>query len=42
MFDHPHPGEILKEDVLEPLGLSVTEAAGRLGIASHAPTSRAY
>ncbi len=33
MFDHPHPGEILKEDVLEPLGLSVTEAAGRLGIA---------
>ncbi|HNQ98781.1 MAG TPA: HigA family addiction module antitoxin [Trueperaceae bacterium] len=32
MFDHPHPGEILKEDVLEPLGLSVTEAAERLGI----------
>ncbi|MBX3141560.1 MAG: HigA family addiction module antidote protein [Trueperaceae bacterium] len=32
MFDHPHPGEILKEDVLGPLGLSVTEAAERLGM----------
>lgn len=32
MHDHPHPGEILKEDVLEPLGLTVTEAADRLGI----------
>lgn len=25
-----HPGEILREDVLAPLGLSVTEAASRL------------
>lgn len=32
MHDHPHPGEILREDVLEPLGLSVTEAAERLGM----------
>ena len=32
MHDHPHPGELLKEDVLEPLGLSVTEAAQRLGM----------
>ena len=28
----PHPGELLREDVLEPLGLSVTDAAGRLGM----------
>lgn len=32
MHDHPHPGEILKEDVLAPLGLTVTEAASRLGM----------
>jgi len=30
---HPHPGEYLKEMVLDPLGLSVTEAAKRLSIA---------
>ncbi|WP_117195675.1 HigA family addiction module antitoxin [Rhizobium terrae] len=28
----PHPGELIREDVLAPLGLSVTEAAGRLGM----------
>lgn len=27
-----HPGEILREDVLQNLGLSVTEAAKRLGV----------
>jgi addiction module HigA family antidote len=27
-----HPGEILREDVLPALGLSVTEAAKRLGV----------
>ncbi|MCL2482488.1 MAG: HigA family addiction module antitoxin [Propionibacteriaceae bacterium] len=27
-----HPGEILREDVLAELGLSVTEAASRLGV----------
>lgn len=27
-----HPGEILREDVLADLGLSVGEAASRLGI----------
>lgn len=32
MHNHPHPGIILKEEVLEPLGLSVTEAADRLGM----------
>ncbi|KGD94327.1 MULTISPECIES: HigA family addiction module antitoxin [Rhizobium/Agrobacterium group] len=28
----PHPGELLREDVLLPLDLSVTEAAKRLGM----------
>lgn len=32
MHDPPHPGEVLQEDVLAPLGLSVTEAAQRLVI----------
>ena len=27
-----HPGEILREDVLKPLGLTVTEASKRLGV----------
>ena len=27
-----HPGEILFEDVLKPLGLSITEAARNLGV----------
>lgn len=32
MKHHPHPGELLREDVLAPLGLAVTEAAERLGM----------
>lgn len=28
----PHPGELLREDVLAPLRLSVTQAAERLGM----------
>lgn len=31
--NHPHPGELLREDVLIPLGIEVTEAANRLGVA---------
>ncbi len=27
-----HPGEVLREDVINPLGLTVTEAAKRLGV----------
>jgi len=27
-----HPGEVLREDVIKPLGLTVTEAAKRLGV----------
>ena len=32
MKNHPHPGELLREDVLLPLGIEVTEAAERLGM----------
>lgn len=32
MHNPPHPGSILKEDVLPALNLSVTEAASQLGI----------
>jgi antitoxin HigA-1 len=32
MLNPPHPGENLREDVLTPLGLSVTETANALGI----------
>ena len=32
MKHHPHPGELLREDVLKPLGLAVTDAAARLGM----------
>lgn len=33
MFNPPHPGLTLREDVLPALGLSVTEAAEQLGVA---------
>ena len=32
MHNPPHPGEILKELCLEPLGLTVTDAAKALGV----------
>ena len=32
MFNPPHPGEIIKELCLEPLGLTVTRAAEALGV----------
>lgn len=32
MFNPPHPGEILREDVIEALDLTVSEAAKRLGL----------
>ena len=32
MHNPPHPGEILREDVLPELGLSVTQAADQLGV----------
>ena len=33
MHNPPHPGEVLRELCLEPLGLSVTDAAIALGVA---------
>ena len=32
MYNPPHPGEVLRELCLEPLGLSITEAAQALGV----------
>lgn len=32
MFNPPHPGETLKDDILPALGLTVTQAAEELGI----------
>ena len=32
MHNPPHPGEIIREDCLRPLGLSVTAAAAWLGV----------
>ncbi len=32
-YSPPHPGEILKEDYLQPLNLTITEVADGLGIA---------
>lgn len=32
MYDPPHPGEIVREDCLKPLGLSVTAAAKWLDV----------
>jgi antitoxin HigA-1 len=32
MYDPPHPGEIVREDCLKALDLSVTEAAKGLGV----------
>ncbi len=36
MHNPAHPGEILKEDCIEPLGLSITEAASMLGVSRKA------
>jgi addiction module HigA family antidote len=33
MHNPPHPGEVLNELCLKPLGISITEAAERLGVA---------
>jgi len=32
MHNPPHPGEVLRELCLEPLGLTITDAAGALGV----------
>jgi addiction module HigA family antidote len=33
MYDPPHPGEVIREECLEPLGLTVGRAADGLGVA---------
>ena len=33
MKNHPHPGRIIRQDFLEPRGVTVTEAARVLGVA---------
>lgn len=32
MFNPPHPGDIVKHECIEPLGLSITAAAKALGV----------
>jgi addiction module HigA family antidote len=32
MHNPPHPGEVIKELCIEPLGISITEAANALGV----------
>jgi len=32
MHNPPHPGEVIKRQCVEPLGLTVTEVAKRLGV----------
>jgi addiction module HigA family antidote len=36
MTDPPHPGEIVREEVIRPLGLTVTEVARALGVTRQA------
>ncbi|MFQ5765974.1 MAG: HigA family addiction module antitoxin, partial [Rhodospirillales bacterium] len=36
MHDPPHPGEVIRELCLEPLGLTVTKAANGLGVSRKA------
>ena len=35
MINPPHPGQSIRKNCLEPLGLSVTDAARLLGVARH-------
>ena len=32
MHNPPHPAEVIREEILPALGLSITEAAGQLGV----------
>ena len=32
MKNPPHPGRIIRQECIEPLGLTITEAAARLGV----------
>lgn len=39
MHDPPHPGEVIKSECLEPLRLTVTQAAQGLGVTRQALSS---
>ena len=32
MYNPPHPGEVIREEILAPLGLSVSQMAQHLGV----------
>ncbi len=32
MYNPPHPGEVIKEEILKPLGLSIAKTAQHLGV----------
>ena len=36
MKNPPHPGRIIRQECIEPLGLTITEAAERLGVTRQA------
>ena len=36
LHDHPHPGDVLRETVFEPLALTITEASSRLAMSRSA------
>ncbi len=36
MYNPPHPGDVVTRQCLEPLGLTVTEAAKKLGVSRNA------
>ncbi|MDE0446092.1 MAG: HigA family addiction module antitoxin [Spirochaetaceae bacterium] len=36
MYDPPHPGGVLRRQWIEPLGVSITQAAKRLGVSRKA------
>lgn len=36
MKNPPHPGRIVRQECIEPLGLTITEAAARLGVTRQA------
>ena len=42
MFNPPHPGDTLREDVLPALGLTVTQAAAALGVTRAAMSRVVY
>ncbi len=36
MYDPPHPGRLVRQECIEPLGLTITDAAERLGVTRQA------